>query len=92
MEFHPIANVFPLVEGEEFRELVKDIEKNGQHQPIYMYEGKILDGRNRFRACLEADVEPWIEKWAGSNPVEFVASLNLHRRHLSSSHSTLQQR
>lgn len=85
MEFHPIANAFPLMEGEEFKELVKDIAKNGQQQPILTYEGKILDGRNRYCACLEAGVEPWVEGWSGISPVEAVLSLNLHRRHLSSS-------
>lgn len=84
MEFHEIANVFPLMEGEDFEELVRDIEKNGQQQPILTYEGKILDGRNRYRACVAAGVEPWVEKWSGSSPVEAVLSLNLHRRHLSS--------
>jgi ParB-like chromosome segregation protein Spo0J len=83
LEFHEVANVFPLMEGDEFRELVRDIEKNGQQQPILTYEGKILDGRNRYRACMEADVEPWVEKWSGGSPVEAVLSLNLHRRHLS---------
>lgn len=85
MEFHEIANVFPLMEGDEFKELVEDIRKNGQQQPILTYEGKILDGRNRYRACVEADVEPWVERWLGGSPVEAVLSLNLHRRHLSSS-------
>jgi hypothetical protein len=85
LEFHPIADVFPLMEGEEFKELVKDLAKNGQQQPILTYEGKILDGRNRYRACLEAGIEPWVEGWSGPSPVEAVLSLNLHRRHLSSS-------
>lgn len=85
LEFHPIANVFPLMEGEEFRELAQDIEKNGQQQPILTFEDKILDGRNRYRACLEAGEEPWVERWQGDSPVEAVLSLNLHRRHLSSS-------
>ncbi len=84
MEFHEVANVFPLMEGDEFRELVRDIQKHGQQQPILTHEGKILDGRNRYRACAEAGVEPWVEKWSGASPVEAVLSLNLHRRHLSS--------
>lgn len=85
LEFHPIANAFPLMEGDAFRELVKDVRKNGQQQPILTYQGKILDGRNRYRACLEAGEEPWTEPWLGKSPVEAVLSLNLHRRHLSSS-------
>jgi hypothetical protein len=85
LEFHPIANAFPLMEGDAFRELVEDVRKNGQQQPILTYEGRILDGRNRYRACLEAGEEPWTEPWQGKSPVEAVLSLNLHRRHLSSS-------
>lgn len=84
LQFHEIANVFPLLEGEEFRELCEDIEKNGQQQPILTYESKILDGRNRYRACREIGEEPWVERWVGDNPVEAVMSLNLHRRHLTS--------
>ncbi len=83
LEFHPIANAFPLMEGDAFRELVEDMRKNGQQQPILTYEGKILDGRNRYRACLEAGEEPWTEPWSGPSPVEAVLSLNLHRRHLT---------
>src|SRR6266540_5308508 len=51
-EFHPLADAFPLIEDDspEFAELVKDIETHGQLLPIVMYEGKILDGRNRARA------------------------------------------
>jgi hypothetical protein len=89
LEFHPIANVFPLMEGPEFAELVEDIKKHGQQQPILTYEGKILDGRNRYRACLEAGEEPWVEAWSGGSPVEAVLSLNLHRRHLSSGQRSL---
>ena len=54
MEFHPISECFPLIEGVEFDELVKDILANGLIHPISVYEGKILDGRNRFLACEKA--------------------------------------
>ena len=58
MEFHPIADLFPMMVEKDFNELVDDIRQNGLHQPIVVYEGHILDGRNRYRACKLAGVTP----------------------------------
>jgi len=85
MEFHPIANIFPLLMGPEYQEFIEDVRQNGLREPIQLYEGKILDGRNRYRACEEANVEPLFEQWQGKDPIQFVLSMNLHRRHLDSS-------
>jgi N6-adenosine-specific RNA methylase IME4 len=85
LPFHPLADVFPLIEGDEFEALVADIAAHGQRQKIVMLDGKILDGRNRYRACLAAKVKPRFEPYAGSDPVGFVVSCNLRRRHLDSS-------
>jgi hypothetical protein len=90
-EFHPLANAFPLMEGAEFDALVADIKANGLHEPIVTYEGMILDGRNRFRACLAAGVEPEFDDYIEgedslvciADPAAYVISRNIHRRHLT---------
>src|SRR5262245_41055019 len=83
--FHPLANVFPLIEGAEFEELVADITANGQNEPIVLHEEMILDGRNRYRACIAAEVEPSLAPYRGDDPLSFVISANLRRRHLDES-------
>lgn len=69
--------------GPEFDALREDIRANGLLTPIVLYEGRILDGGNRYKACIEAGVEPRFEEYGGSDPVHFVLSQNFHRRHLS---------
>lgn len=86
MNFHPLSELFPLMQGREFDELVADIKANGLCEPIWTYQGQILDGRNRWRACEQAQVahRP-MREYIGEDPVSFVVSLNLHRRHLDES-------
>lgn len=84
LEFHPVASIFPMMSAEEFDGLKADIAANGLREPIYTHDGKIVDGRNRYRACLEVGVAPHFKAWnAQGSLVEFVVSLNLHRRHLN---------
>jgi N6-adenosine-specific RNA methylase IME4/ParB-like chromosome segregation protein Spo0J len=85
LEFHALATLFPLLDGAGFDELVADIRTHGLREPIVLFEGKVLDGRNRYRACVEAGVEPTLTVYQGEDPVAYVISLNLRRRHLNES-------
>jgi hypothetical protein len=58
LPFHPLADKFPLVEGEDFDAIVADIKQNGQRVPIHVYEGQIIDGRTRALACQKLGIAP----------------------------------
>jgi len=84
--YHPACLLFPRFGDQELQELAADIKANGLRNPIVLYKGQILDGRNRLLACEIAGVEPRFVEWDGKgSPVEWVISENLVRRHLTSS-------
>lgn len=91
LQIHPLAEVLPEMTAEEYRDLVESIRKNGLREPIILYEGKILDGRHRVRACRDAGVEPRFEVFEGSlaEAVERVADANLRRRNLNEAQRAL---
>lgn len=81
---HPAADLFPIVEGDEFAELCNDIKERGLAQPITIWtDGTLLDGRNRLLACYETHQEVVLDRYKGTDPVQFSLSANLHRRHLN---------
>lgn len=90
LEFHELANEFPLLSEEETKQLSDDIKKNDLIEPIVLFEGKILDGRNRYNAMKQAgvalepgDIELFEEKYGEEDPVVYVISKNIRRRHLT---------
>jgi hypothetical protein len=82
---HPACKLFPALGQDELRELADDIAANGLRNPIVMYQGKLLDGRNRWDACELAGVEPRFTEFQGDDPIGWVVSQNLIRRHLTAS-------
>lgn len=90
-QFHKIANIFPLIEGEELEALADDIRQHGLKQPIILYEGQILDGRNRKTACVMAGVKPTFTEFTGTSQeaIDYVWSLNRKRRQLNSSQAAV---
>src|SRR5262245_65022664 len=83
-EFHEAANIFPLDE-EHLDELAADIRKQGHQVPIELQDGKILDGRRRYLACKKAKIEGRFISVSVTDPVAYVVSLNIQRRHLTPS-------
>jgi len=57
-KYHQYANLFPLLEGEDYNNLKEDIKKNGLLEPIYLYKDEICDGRNRYRCCIDLGIKP----------------------------------
>jgi N6-adenosine-specific RNA methylase IME4 len=78
---HPAAEAFPMMDPGMYEDLKDDIEAFGQREPITLCDGMILDGRNRYKACLEIGVEPSAKEFNG-NPWDYVWSLNGARRDL----------
>lgn len=83
--FHELCLMLPDMSADAFSALVEDIRSNGQRRDIVLYEGLILDGRHRYRACIECGIEPRTVKFDGKDPIAFVVSENVARRHLSES-------
>jgi len=89
-EIHPAAELFPMMDQQSFERLKADIKENGQEKCITFFNGQLLDGRNRMKACDELGIEPMIEEIEGNgdgnfDPFRWVLSVNLHRRHLTES-------
>jgi len=87
MQFHPVTDIFPMMTDAELEDLAADIRQNGLLTSIWTWQGQIIDGRNRYKACLIAGEEPRFQEWDGDEKdlVAFVLALNLKRRHLDAS-------
>jgi len=88
-EVHEACQLFPLLDDEELEKLAEDIKTNGLRHPVVLHEEKILDGRNRLLACEKVGVSPRFEEAPSGDPVAYVLSTNLHRRHLTPSQAAM---
>jgi site-specific DNA-methyltransferase (adenine-specific) len=81
LKTHPAADAFPMMDAARLDELKADIAANGQRQPITLCDGMILDGRNRYWACIELGIDCEARQYSG-DPWAFAWSLNGARRDL----------
>ena len=88
-EVHEITEIFPEMGEEDFSVLLEDMRENGQQVPITTQDGKVIDGKHRLRACEELGVEPVFQEYEGDDPLGYTISVNLARRHLTSSQKAM---
>lgn len=87
---HQLSSILPLMSQGEMWELENDIRVNGLRFPIMLLEDQILDGRNRYRACQKVGVDPKFVQFNGEgDPVDYIVSVNVKRRHLNTSQRAL---
>lgn len=89
-DIHPAAELFPLMDGDEFDALVDSIRTQGLREPAWLTkDGALLDGRNRVRACQAAGVKPEFRQYEGDDPIQFVWDMNVNRRHLTATQTAV---
>lgn len=89
-QWHPASKIFPMLSDDKLMELADDIEKNGQREPVLLFDGMVLDGRNRMCACKLKGIDPLTRVVTGiADPAEYVYSLNYHRRHMTPSQASM---
>ena len=81
-KIHPLAGIFPLVNS-LVDEIAADLRKTRKPPTIMLYEGKVLDGRHRYLACVKAGIEPIVRQYNGKDSRGFVVCTNIVRRHLT---------
>jgi len=90
VKVHEAANLFPLMVGEEFDELVADIKLRGLMEPVVLwrlFQGDkfcLIDGRNRYLACKAAGKQILVKEYPYTDDaIGYIISLNMRRRQLS---------
>jgi len=84
LEQHELGKLLPAMDKADFEALKEDIKINGQIVAVCLYQGKVLDGWHRYLACEELGIEAKTKVWSG-DPLTFVISANIARRHLTPS-------
>ena len=84
-ELHPYCSMFPEIDTEMGNILSESIAKNGQYNPIKLFQGKILDGRARYTSCYRLNIMPKFEEFKGTKreAFDYAFGENMARRHLT---------
>ncbi len=88
---HPAAEIFPMLTGDALTAFTGDIEAHGVREPLVVFHGRLLDGRNRLAACHTLGMGAPVRQFEGdeSDAIALVVSLNVQRRHLNQSQAAV---
>jgi hypothetical protein len=86
---HPLSAAFPSFSDDDLDALVDDVRAFGQRESGLLLDGMILDGWNRYQACVRLGIEfnylEFEDEFPGMDPRAYVKSKNYHRRHMTAS-------
>ncbi len=93
-ETHDFADAFPLLHGDALKRMSDSIKANGQLNKIALYQGRILDGRNRYLSCIAAKIEPAFFDFDGDDDaaLQYVIAANIDRRDMDEDQRALAAR
>lgn len=81
---HPLALRFPALIPVKYAALLASISAHGLRRPIVVWQGQIIDGVHRLKACLEAGIEPVYEfPDDDADPLPYLADENVSNRNMS---------
>ena len=84
---HDLSSAFDTASKEDYQGIKDSIAKNGydEHQPVILFEDRILDGYHRAKACDELGIEAPVRQFPGTDEeaLDYVFKMNLDRRHLT---------
>ena len=84
LERHPLSAIWGDMPNDQYQGLVDSIRESGDLMAeVRTLDGMVLDGWHRYRAALDAGVQPLIVPWSGDDPVGYVIKKNALRRHLT---------
>ena len=81
LETHPLSEFMPIKTDREYAALKESIEINGLQTPLTRFEGKILDGRHRLRACAELGISVAVMDFVGSADDALIHALSANQYH-----------
>lgn len=85
LEYHPLSEITEFGAGIDTEGLLGHMSKGGfdASEPVVLFEEKILDGRHRYSAAVQSEVEPAFAVFQGTEAEAlWYVEKKMHRQHL----------
>lgn len=83
-EFHPLSQMFPYLPSDKLAALRDNVkEAPPDIVKVYTLGGKVFEGKNIFLVAAILGLKVEFVEYEGNDPIGFLLTRNLHRRHLT---------